>query len=314
MTPRVLFLLAGVLLVLFCLDALWGAVVHASIDYGKLGHVALFSLLPLSVGIVYSTWRPDERVASVMFAVAFLLNFTPLCTLLNYLAIPLAGPRIDNMLAGWDRALGINWPGFIMAFAGHPLAVKLLGIAYKISAFQVAAAIALLGYRADVRGIAVVCIATVICALTTIAFWTALPSFGAYTIFDLSEIGRRSGLIIDRSYPDFLVRVLAHGPGRIDILNAKGLVGFPSFHTEELVIAWWTLRKQRLVFILISLFSLVALVSVPFQGGHHFVDILGGFGFAALGIWSAGKILKMLEGKVSGIQPAMASLPAGAAD
>jgi len=297
MTPRVRFFLAGILLLLFCVDFAWATAVHANVDYGKLLRIALFSLVPVSVGIVYSTVRPDERVASVMFAVAFLLLFAPLCTLINYLAIPIAGPRIDHVLASYDRALGINWADFVTGVARYPLAIDLLGAVYKVSAFQVAVAIALLGYRSDARDISLVCIATVVCAWTTIAFWTALPSFGAYTVYDLTAIGRRLGVTIDRSYPDFLVWVLAHGPGRIDLLSAKGLIGFPSFHTEEVIIAWWALRKQRVPFILISIFSLVALVSVPVQGGHHIVDVIGGFAFAAIGIWVASRILQLLDYK-----------------
>lgn len=298
MTPRVRFFLAGILLLLFCVDFVWGTASHADIDYGKLLRIALFSLIPVSVGILYSTLRPDERMASVMFSIAFLLLFAPLCTLFNYLAISIAGPRIDDVLASYDRALGINWADFVTVIARHPLAIQLLGAAYKISAFQVAVAIALLGYRSDARDISLVCIATIVCAWTTIAFWTALPSFGAYSVYDLTAIGHRLGVTIDRSYPDFLVWVLSHGPGRIDVLNAKGLIGFPSFHTEEIIIAWWYLRKQRLPFILMSVFSVIALISVPFQGGHHIVDIIGGFAFAAAGIWSASRILQLLEYKV----------------
>ena len=295
MTPRVRLLLAGVLLALFCVDFSWGAAGHFNIDYGKLRHIALFALIPLSVGTVYTFWRRDERMASVMFSVAFLLLLAPLCTLLNYLAISIAGPRIDDALASYDRALGIYWPDLIMSLAGHPALITVLGVAYRISAFQIVVAIALLGFKSDPRDISGVCIATTICALVTIAFWTAAPSFGAYTVYDLSEIARKSGVIMDKSYPAFLVWVLAHGPGHIDVLNSGGLVGFPSFHTQEVVIALWYARKLRLFFFLLSLFSLVALISIPIQGGHHIVDVIGGIAVAPFGIWGASRVLRWLD-------------------
>src|SRR5438874_1601457 len=170
MTRRVRFLLAGILLALFCAGYSWGAAGHFDIDYGKLRYIALFALIPLSVGTLYTFWRRDERMASVMFSIAFLLLLAPLCTLLNYLAISIAGPRIDNALASYDRALGIHWPDLIMSLAGHPTLVAILGVSYKISAFQIAVGVALLGFKSDSRDIAGVCIATTICALVTIAF------------------------------------------------------------------------------------------------------------------------------------------------
>lgn len=304
MTRRVQIVLAAILLLLFCLDFIWGAASHFDIDYGNLRFIALFGLLPLSVGVVYSVWRRDDRVASVMFGIAFLLLFAPLCTLLNYMAISVAGPRIDDLLASYDRAMGIDWPGLMTFFLERPFVTAVLGLIYSISAFQVAAAIAVIGYRSEARDIALICIATVICAWSTIAFWTAAPSLGAYTVYDVSAIGRKLGMVIDRSYPDFLVWVLAHGPGRIDALNAKGLIGFPSFHTQEVIIAWWYLRRQpRPVFVAVSIFSLLALAAVPVQGGHHVIDVFGGIAFAAAGIWAAPKILRLIEGRMTLSRP-----------
>jgi hypothetical protein len=299
-TPSVRILLAAILLVLVAVECAWATVSHFDVDVHTMLRIAAFDLIPLTVGLFYVFLRPDPRMSTVMFALAFLLLFAPLGTILNYFAVSIAGHPIDAFLAQIDRAMGVNWLALMLAIAHHPAAITILSLAYSMSALQIAIPIALIGFNGDLKDISRLCVATAICALSSIAFWTALPSFGAYTVYDLTFVAEHAPVSVDTLYPKFLLGILAHGPGHIDPANARGLIGFPSFHTEEIVLAIWYLRKQVIYFLPMLVFTVLALASVPISGGHHIVDVIGGFLFAAGGIALAGAIvgwLEVLEGR-----------------
>lgn len=309
MTPLVRITLTAIVLGLIGIEYAWSEIDHFDIDIQPLGAVFVFAAIPLAVGIFYAVKRPDRRLSAAMFALAFLLILAPLCTILNYFAVSVAGNSIDDLLARADRAIGIDWPSLVLAIAHHPVLMKALSFAYSVSAFQIAIPIILLGFDGDPLDISRLCIATAICALLTIAFWTIFPSFGAYTVYNLRSVTQFTHIVLDDSYPKFLLNTLAHGPGHINPANAKGLVGFPSFHTEEIVLAAWYLRKRLLYFVPALLFGALALLSVPIQGGHHVVDLAGGILFAAGGIALANTIinwLTALENKAGGAAPTAA--------
>jgi hypothetical protein len=294
MTPAVRLLLAGILTTLFVVDYAVHLMAKIDIDIAAILNIALHALLPLSVGLFYILRRHDERMAAVMFSIAFLLLFAPLCTVLNYLAIPIAGHRIDNLLTSLDRWVGISYPALIVFVSNHPVALKLLNLTYAISVFQVAIAIVLLGWNGASSDLSRLCIAVVLCAFSSIGFWTMYPSFGAYTVYDMVEISHRAHVTVDNAYPAFLNSIFIHTPMHIDVLNARGLIGFPSFHTQEIILAIWYLRKDRIAFIPMSIFSAIALAAVPVAGGHHVMDVIGGIVFAIAGIAAAGHIVSWL--------------------
>jgi hypothetical protein len=60
-------------------------------------------------------------------------------------------------------------------------------------------------------------------------------------------------------------------------------------------LALWYVRKQGAPFIVLLFFSTIAFVSVPIQGGHHVVDVLGGTAFAAAGIAITSRVQAWIE-------------------
>ena len=294
MTPNIRLVLVGILLTLFGAEYSLMVLTHFDVDIIGLLKIVAIAMVPLSAGLYYVFVRSDERVSAMLFGLAFLLVFAPLCTIINYFAVSIAGRRIDDFLAHVDQSMGIDWPSLMLFTLTHPVIAKILGVAYTFSAFQLAIPLIVLGLNGDPKDISRLCIAATLCALATIAFWTVLPSFGAYAVYDLASIGRRAHSAIDTTYPQYLKSLLAHGTGHAVPNNAGGLVGFPSFHTEELVLAVWYIRKQRFFFWPVLIFSVIALASVPVQGGHHVVDVFGGVLFAAVGIMVARRLVDWL--------------------
>ena len=114
-------------------------------------------------------------------------------------------------------------------------------------------------------------------AIITLAIWTPFPSFGAFSVYILpDDVASKLNLIAGFDYAHDLVEMLKSGPGLISPRDLRGLVGFPSYHTLQAVLLTWYARGTLLRWPFIALNSAV-LIAIPLHGGHHVVDIIGGF-------------------------------------
>jgi membrane-associated phospholipid phosphatase len=113
-----------------------------------------------------------------------------------------------------------------------------------------------------------------------------LPLFGAITVYGLpASVAGKLLISLDQNYANELLRLWANGPGLISPLTVKGLVGFPSFHTAQAVIVAWYARRLGILFYPFLVLNILVIISTPIQGGHHVVDVMGGFAVAAFAIW-----------------------------
>jgi hypothetical protein len=72
------------------------------------------------------------------------------------------------------------------------------------------------------------CLALALSALLCITIWSFVPSFGAFSVYALPDA--KMDLALNSAYAQELLRLLREGPGLISPHNAKGLIGFPSYH------------------------------------------------------------------------------------
>jgi membrane-associated phospholipid phosphatase len=100
-------------------------------------------------------------------------------------------------------------------------------------------------------------------------------------------------LALDGRYAKELVALLAHGPGHIAPTEAKGLIGFPSYHAVLALLVVWYARELAVVrWIALGINSIV-LVATPIQGGHHVVDVIAGFAVAAAALIVAHQVVRL---------------------
>ena len=97
-------------------------------------------------------------------------------------------------------------------------------------------------------------------------------------------------LALDSRYAQDLVRLLKDGPGLISPRDAKGLIGFPSYHATMALLAIWYLRDVKILRWPVLMLNLAVLLATPVQGGHHAIDVLAAFPVAALAIFLASQI------------------------
>ena len=275
----------GIVLAVTTVDCLWAALRHFDIDRAAYARLAALSSVLCLASIFYARVRNAPSIAAMLFGTAFLIAFSAGFSVLNYFLLTVAHARIDAELAALDRAMGVNWPLMVTAMVPHPVINGILRLGYESVLPQVALLLACLGWRRQTKDINEFCVALAVGAALTVAIWTVFPSFGAFSVYDLPPaVSARLNLSLDQHYAHDLVRLLANGPGRISPTELKGLIGFPSFHAAMAILVVWYGRTLPYIRGPLLAWNLLVLVATPIQGGHHVVDVLGGFGVVALSI------------------------------
>jgi len=297
---RLQFILFGIVLSAGTVDAIWVQAGHFDVDGLGFAGIAALSVVLAAAGLFYERVRKEERLAAMLIGTSFLLGMSASFSCLNYLLLTVAGHRIDAPLAALDRALGVDWPVMMIAMSHYPVVNALLQLAYISVLPQVALLVVLLGWRGKHENIYAFCLALTAGAAISIFVWTLAPSFGAFSVYELpAEVSRRMPLALDAQYAKDLMSLLANGPGHISPTSAKGLIGFPSFHAAMAMMVVWYARELSTVRWFALALNIVVLVATPIQGGHHIVDVLAGFGVAAIGVIFANAMTRPRENRVT---------------
>ncbi|OJT94940.1 MAG: hypothetical protein BGN82_00160 [Alphaproteobacteria bacterium 65-7] len=282
--------LLGLVLLLTALDAAWWRLAGFDLDAPAYGRLAALSLGLLGAGLYYQERRREPQIAAMLLGAAFLIQFSAAASVLNYMLIPLAGPRIDGLLMAADTALGFDWYRVMLAMADRPRLNLAFFHVYNLVLPEIALVLVALAWSGRTVQTYRFCLALAAAALMAIFFWAAFPSFGAMSLHGFAPgIAARLTLTVDTQYGQELAALLRDGPGFISPADLRGLIGFPSYHGAlALIVTWygWSLRGLR--WPLIALNAAV-LVSTPVQGGHHMVDVLAAFPVAALALALAGE-------------------------
>jgi hypothetical protein len=116
------------------------------------------------------------------------------------------------------------------------------------------------------------------------------PSFGAFSVYALPAAAAHLPLALDQDYANALVGLLQHGPGTISPREAKGLIGFPSYHAVLALLVVAYTREIAVLRWAALILNLIVLIATPLQGGHHLIDVLAAFPVTALAIAIAGGV------------------------
>jgi hypothetical protein len=291
---RLQLILLGIVTSVATVDLVWIRAGHFDVDARAYGAIGLLAIACAAGGIFYERVRKDDRLAAMLIGTSFLLGMSAGFSVLNYLLLTVAGPRIDVPLASIDRALGVNWPAMMAMVAQHPRLNGVLQLVYVSVLPQIALLVVALGWRGRHEQIYSLCLAVSAGAAISIAVWTLAPSFGAFSVYDLpAGAAPHMVLALDGRYANELVALLAHGPGHISPTDTKGLIGFPSYHAVLALLVVWYARELPFVRWLALGINAVVLIATPIQGGHHVVDVIAGFAVAAIALRFADRIVKL---------------------
>jgi hypothetical protein len=284
--PSLPVLLLTLVALLAGIDGLWVVLGHFALDGAAYIPIGLMTLLLLAGGCFYRWSRPDPGLAAMLFGTAFLLAFSLVASVLNYLLLTRAGTRIDQQLAELDRALGFDWPRAMAWMARHPL-LNLAAVGVYHSMLPQIALVTIVLARREPECVYHFLLAVSLSALVCIAVWSFAPSFGAFSIYPPPPPGML--LALDQSYAHDLLRLLRDGPGLISPRDTKGLIGFPSYHAVLALLVMWYVHKISFLRWPAVLLNCAVLLSTPIQGGHHLVDVLAALPVVAVVLFIVGE-------------------------
>lgn len=276
---------------------------------------AVIPLMLIGAGLYYRLSERSASIANTMIGAGIFIGFTVIMSMYNYLLLPLTTPVIDPTLAKIDGMLGYYWPDVMAWAAAHPDVSNLLKFAYITTIPQIAVLVVILGLSGRARELHRLLIAVVITAVIAICFWGVFPSLGAKSLYSLSpEIWNAVNPIVDLEYRNDLIHIAANGPGLIAPNEVRGVIAFPSYHAVLAFIAIWSARSIKWAFPVYLVLNLLILPACFIHGGHHFVDVPGGFVVFLIGIWCTGYVMRRIpddkDGKTQSEEPVFSPVPA----
>lgn len=245
-------------------------------------HVMMSSvLLGAPLVVAYAHWRVrsfdrllDVLVKLLMVAL-FAAFFTQQVNLFSHLTVSLAMPLADDLLKGWDSALGFDWNAYAQFVASHVWLSAALSFAYGPLipiAFSALLIVSVwVGCYDRVNEIAfLVLVSGFIC----IGVSALLPAEAAWNTVATAETKAVLGDALGLFWADQFRALRGSGPVSLDLRDMQGLATFPSFHACLGLIILWTSRGHWLTLSAGIIAGLGVLAATPVFGWHYAVDLL----------------------------------------
>ena len=107
-------------------------------------------------------------------------------------------------------------------------------------------------------------------------------------------------IAVGPAYGSELVRLSQEGVDALSPRNILGLIGFPSFHTVMACMSVIFLARVRCLAIPAVLLNLLMMPAILVQGGHHLMDVFGGFAVFFLAYLLSAHFLSRYPAQISG--------------
>lgn len=231
------------------------------------GVAQLLGAVGLLLGIAWFyrvTGRSDSLHYMAETAAQFLV-FSASGAVLSYLVATTSVPLMDPLLVRADAAFGFQWAGWIDWIRHHPLTHVTLVLAYMA---ELPLILFCLLYLAALQNAEEFLWLYLLTGLITVLISGVVPALGHFP------------------HSRAAAQVLALRAGtltQIPLPRVEGLISFPSFHTCLALVIAYAMRATRVRWIMGCLAGMI-LLSIPSEGGHYLVDLLGGIGVTGVAV------------------------------
>jgi PAP2 superfamily len=249
-----------------------------------------------AIGLAYRGLNRDEGIAAACFVLAQIFMFVNVGVLDNYLGLALRRPLIDECLAGVEHTLGLDWWAYVNWVKSDPFFGRVLTVAYSASSWELTPAIVFLGFTRRFAYLDRVTLAFMLAGSMTIAFWVVFPNLGALPLHYAQGLPEPAfGLAMSRAEAMQQLALFAGPVPTLRFSDLMGIIGCPSFHTVMIVLTVYAVWELRFARTLAFACNFLVLLSIPADGGHHFIDVAGGFLVALASIALADALLRQAE-------------------
>jgi membrane-associated phospholipid phosphatase len=260
---------------------------------GALGGVALF----------YRYVRPLANFSVMCTALAQVLLFSALGSLLSYQLAQMGGALWDDSFAAWDAALGFDWLSFVQWVDRIGWIVLPLRLAYASLIPQIIVLVLVLGFTMRLRELRQLILAAILCGTITVLLSPLFPAVSNYvhlglTRADFTTINPYAGYI----HLEHLNALRASEPMLLRFHEMQGIITFPSYHAGLAGVTLWGFWIARYGWLRWPGMALAAatIIATPVDGGHYLVDLIAGGAMAALSVWAAGWLVRWVPARQPG--------------
>jgi hypothetical protein len=210
-----------------------------------------------------------------------------------------------KLTKAWGSTGGLMSPGV----KSDPFFGRLLTHAYLSSSFELAPVIVFLGYTRRFGRLDRATLAFMLAGAMTVASWALFPNLGALPLHYVHGLPGPAFTLAMSKEQAMQQLALFSGPvPPLRLSSLMGLVGCPSFHTVIIVLALYAVWDIPLARMFALAYNLLVLLSVPADGGHHFIDVGGGILVAFASLALARALLERAGSKRPGHLPAWRAL------
>jgi membrane-associated phospholipid phosphatase len=217
--------------------------------------------------------------ARLLNAFAQIFGFSQVGAYLSYGAMAASPfPMADTLLARADAALGFGWLAWFTWIEAHPTLDFILAKSYASVPLQILVLVLYFAY-ADAKRIDELLLAAILSVPVIVCTMVLLPAVGAWS---------QHGIGIVEPWRADILALRSHT--LVTVVEMKGIVAFPSFHTE-LGILLANMARGRKWFLPVLILNLALMASVITEGAHYGVDLLGGIVVALVAVVASQLIL-----------------------
>jgi membrane-associated phospholipid phosphatase len=229
----------------------------------------------LGVAAFYQCVRPAPNFVLTSKALAVLVVFSSVYSVLMYAVASTGRPLADHLLLRLDATMGLSAPNLVRWIDARPVLAELFLVAYFSLIPQTIAVIVVLGFANRAKNLDRFLVRFMLSSLIAVVgfyFWPALGACGD---------GR---LPVPERYAPTIEHIEALRSGAMTAITwrgAQGLITVPSFHTIWAVLLASAFAGSRLFWPLVLLNALVVASTVT-TGMHYFIDVLAGLVISAI--------------------------------
>lgn len=243
----------------------------------------------------YRTVRHRENFAVMCIALMQVLLFSALGSILSYLLARGGGLLWDQSFTAWDRALGLDWLGFVRAVDQHGWLVTALRLAYASLIPQIIVLVLVLGFTGRLEKLRGVMLGAILCGTVCVLASPFFPAVSNYvalglTAADFRHVDPYAGYI---HLADF--NGLRDGTMSVlDLAKMQGIITFPSYHAGLSAVTLWGFWTSGVRWLKWTgpIVALGTIVATPVDGGHYFVDVLAGIAIAIASVLVARRAVR----------------------
>jgi PAP2 superfamily len=265
-----------------------------------IGPASCFAVISVYVVLTYynakAPHRRDPQVVFVLGSTAQLAFVIVIMGPLTYLAAAADFPMQDANLHAIDLALGLDWRAYMTYVDDHPLLAAWLSAGYSMIKWPILAIPVVLAMTGRYRRLQEFTLAFSLALILTTVISAMVPAIGVFqqlglTAADYPNLHPRAYLDQVRDLPLVRDGSLRH----LNLFELTGIVTFPSFHAASAALyawAFWPVWWARPIGILANA---LMLAGTPIDGGHYFIDLIGGIAVTVLAILAARAASRALD-------------------